>query len=60
MHNQKKSILDMQESPQISFSMLLYRFQHKTGDAGARVPARELHTRPEYINTRILTDLILV
>ena len=35
----------------------LLRFQRKLGDAGIQVPAPELHTRPGYINTCLLTGL---
>ena len=46
-------------------SMLKWKFILKvnsdcTCDPGTRVPVRELHTRPGYINTRILPGLLVV
>ena len=43
--------------------MLKWKFKFKvnpdcTRDPGTWVPARELHTRPGYINTRILPGLV--
>ena len=46
------SLSDMREFRQI------FDFCASLGDAGTRVPARKLHTRPGYINTRIVPGLV--
>ena len=39
------------------FAAKIFDFCASLGDAGTRVPARKLHTRPGYINTRIVPGL---